>query len=55
MGKLMLAVGVLAGIVLVDPMGAVSTVVPQAAWLGYKITKTVENEKDAAYTAFFRR
>ena len=54
-GKLMLAVGVLAGVVLFDPMGAFSAVAPQASWLGWKINKAVEAERTSAYTAFLRR
>ena len=53
--KLMLAVGMLAAVVLLDPMGAFGILGPQASWLGWKINKAIEAERVSAHTAFFRR
>ncbi|HKA73400.1 MAG TPA: hypothetical protein VKE26_16440 [Xanthobacteraceae bacterium] len=55
MGKLMLAVGVLASVVLLDPMGTFNLFGPQASWLGWKISKTIESERASVQFSWFRR
>jgi len=54
-GKLMLAVGVLASVVLLDPMGTFNLFGPQASWLGWKISKTIESERASVQFSWFRR
>ena len=55
MGKLMLAVGVLASVILFDPMGTFNIFGPQTSWLGWKISKAIESERATAQVSWFRR
>ena len=55
MGKVMLAVGVLASVVLFDPMGTFNIFGPQASWLGWKINKAIESERASMQMSWFRR
>jgi len=54
-GKLMLAVGVLASVILFDPMGTFNIFGPQTSWLGWKISKAIESERATAQVSWFRR
>jgi len=54
MTKVMLLVGLLATLVLLDPMYAVGLMGPQGSWLGYKITSTLDIERALPQWSFFR-
>jgi hypothetical protein len=54
MTKLMLLVGLLAMLVLLDPMHAVGLVGPQASWVGHKISSAMDVERALPQWSFFR-
>jgi hypothetical protein len=55
MTKLMLAVGVVASLILADPMRLISYLGPEAQWLGWKIRTTLSTERAMPQVSSFMR
>ena len=55
MTKLMLATGVVASLILADPMRLMGHLGPEAQWLGWKIKTTLSTERMMPQVAAFMR